>query len=200
MTGRLIAGAALAAVLGVGEGRPAMAEAPAVTAYGERSPFAPAELGLFAFLVGKWEGTARVRLENGTYAEGKVTWIGRYVLDGTAIADEFHAANPDGSPYLGLSLRRFDAQARRWTVEYINITGSFVRRQVNPRSGAVTREGDAVVVTAVDGDSVSREYYRLTGDDRFVYRIDQSKDRGRTWDMGSIEITMSRIEGPSLRR
>jgi hypothetical protein len=200
MTGRLIAGAALAAVLGVGDGRPAMAEAPAVTAFGERSPSAPAELGLFAFLVGKWEGTARVRLENGAYAEGKVTWIGRYVLDGTAIADEFHSANPDGSPYLGVSLRRFDAQARAWTVEYINVTGSFIRRQVNARSGEVTREGDAVVVTAMDGDSFARESYRLSGHDRFVYRIDLSKDRGRTWDSGFVEVTMARIEGPGLTR
>lgn len=188
----LLIAAAVAVAAVCGGGTAAMAQQPAITSYGVKSPSAPDELDLFAFLVGKWEGTARVRLENGTFAEGKVTWIGRWVLDGTAIADEFHAANPDGTPYLGVSLRRFDADAHAWTVEYLNVTGSFIRRQVNPRSGSVARDGDVVVVTAVDGDSISREYYRVTGHDRFVYRIDLSKDRGRTWDTGSVQIEMSR--------
>jgi hypothetical protein len=190
----LIAAAAGMMAIGAAEGNPALAQEPVMTAYGVKSPSAPEELNLFSFLVGKWEGTARVRLEDGTFAQGKVTWVGRYVLDGTAIADEFHAANPDGSPYLGVSLRRFDTQAGAWVVEYLNVTSSFLRRQVNPRSGSVRREGDTVIVTAADGDSLSRERYRVSGRDRFTYGIDLSKDRGRTWDSGSIEITMSRLQ------
>jgi hypothetical protein len=171
------------------------ASAPAVTPYGARSPAAPAELDLFAFLVGKWEGTARVRRPDGIMAGGgKVTWIGRWVLDGTAIADEGHAAGPDGNPWFGVSLRRYDGQARAWTVEFINVTANFIRRQVNPRSGSVKRQGDTVVVEAADGDSLAREYYEVSGRDRFVYRIDLSKDHGRTWETGAIEITMARVE------
>jgi hypothetical protein len=188
-----IAAAVMAAAVCVGGGTVAMAQ-PAVTPYGSKSPSAPDELGLFSFLIGKWEGIARVRLADGTFAESKVTWIGRYVLDGAAIADEFHSANPDSSPYLGVSLRQFDARAHAWTVEYINVTGGFLRRQVNARSGSVRREGDTVFVTATDGGTVARESYRVPDRRRFVYRIDTSKDRGRTWDSGSIEITMSRVE------
>ena len=67
------------------------------------SPRAPKELNAFAFLIGTWDGTGRTRLPDGKVAEYPVTWIGRYVLDGTAIADEVHGPAPDGSPTLGIS-------------------------------------------------------------------------------------------------
>jgi len=85
-----------------------MAAGPAITTYGERNPQAPDELDLFSFLVGKWIG--RKRLENESYAEW--TWIGRYGLNGTAIADELHAVGPDGKEYLGGTLRHFDTKPR----------------------------------------------------------------------------------------
>jgi hypothetical protein len=200
MPGWLIAAAASLGMLLIGSARPALAEvapasAPAVTPYGSRSPAAPAELDLFAFLIGKWEGTAKVRKPDGTMADGgKITWTGRWVLDGSAIADEGQATGPDGRPYFGVSLRRYDRQARAWTVEFINVTANFIRRQVNPRSGSVKRQGDTVVVEAADGDRVAREFYEVLSHDRFVYRIDLSKDHGKTWDTGAIEITMSRVE------
>ena len=74
------------------------ASVPAVTTYGERNAHAPDGLSAFAFLVGKWEGMGKVRLADGKSAEFAVFWIGRYVLDGMAIADEFHLLAPDGSP------------------------------------------------------------------------------------------------------
>ena len=77
---------------------------PSKTTYGERNPSAPKELGVFSFLVGKWQGTGKTRLPDGKVAEfSGVSWIGRYILDGTAIADEVHAAYPDGRPALGIS-------------------------------------------------------------------------------------------------
>ena len=82
-------------------GRDAVAAESAITTYGERNPEAPAELDLFSFLVGKWSG--RKRLADGTHAEW--TWIGRYVLNGMAIADELHAS-ADGKQYLGITLRQ----------------------------------------------------------------------------------------------
>jgi hypothetical protein len=196
----LFAAAAAALTLCASGAAQAQAQAQAVTPYGVRSASAPAELDLFAFLVGRWEGTAKAKLPDGTFAETPVTWIGRWVLDGQAIADEFHSVAPDGGSYLGVSLRRFDPAARAWTVEYVNVTGNFIRRQVNARSGSVTREGDSVVVTAVDGDNVARESYRMSGRDLFVYRIDLSEDRGRTWDTGSIEVTMRRADDARPRR
>ena len=40
------------------------------------------------------------------------SWIGRYILDGTAIADEGHGPYPDGTPFLGITFRQYD-QSRK---------------------------------------------------------------------------------------
>ena len=168
---------------------------PAVTLYGDRHEAAPDELDLFSFLIGKWEGSGKTRLADGTIAEyDGLTWIGRYVLDGMAIVDELHAPLPDGTSGLGITIRHFDTDSDSWIVEFLNVSGSFIRRQVNARSGAVEKDGSTVVVISVSDESVSREYYRVINADNFVYSIDLSNDRGQTWNRGSIEFTMKRIE------
>ena len=73
-------------------------------------------------------------------------------------------------------------------------TLSFIRRQVNARSGAVEKDGSTVVVTSVSDATMSREFYRVIDDDSFVYSIDLSNDAGGTWNRGSIEFTMNRVE------
>ena len=79
---------------------------PTKTTYGQRNQNAPKELDVFSFLIGTWEGKGKTKLDDGKVAEYTVTWIGRYILDGTAIADECHGPAPDGSPYLGINLRQ----------------------------------------------------------------------------------------------
>lgn len=170
-------------------GRDAMAADPAITTYGERNPEAPAELDLFSFLVGKWSG--RKRLADGTHVEW--TWIGRYVLNGMAIADELHAS-ADGKQYLGITLRQFGTEHGIWIVEFLNVSNSFLRRQVNASSGSVSREADSVVVISEDAQKRIRERYRLVDQNQFTYTLDQSQDAGRSWDPVSIEMTMTRVE------
>jgi hypothetical protein len=168
---------------------------PAITTYGDRHAAAPAELELFSFLIGKWEGSGSTRLADGTVAQyDGLLWIGRYVLDGMAIVDELHAPLPGGGQGLGITLRYFDIDSDAWVVEFLNVSNSFIRRQVNARSGAVEEDGSTVVVTSVSDESISRELYRVIDDDSFVYTIDLSNDAGRTWNRGSIEFTMHRVE------
>jgi hypothetical protein len=95
-----------------------MANESAITTYGERNANAPDQLDLFSFLVGKWEGTGRARLEDGSHAGFQLTWIGRYILNGMAIADEFHGQTPDGKPYLGISLRHFDTSISTFPIRF----------------------------------------------------------------------------------
>ena len=77
-------------------------QGPAITTYGDRHEAAPEELDLFSFLIGKWEGSGKTRLADGTIAEyDGLSWIGRYVLDGMAIIDELHAPLPDGGTRFG---------------------------------------------------------------------------------------------------
>ena len=168
---------------------------PAVTSYGVENADAPPELRLFSFLVGKWEGTAEAPMPDGRIVEVKLKWIGRYILDGMAIADELHAEISGETPYLGISFFGFDPVARTWTVEYLNVTGSFLRQQVNGRSGTVTQEDNTVVVTDPgDGDQVAREEYRRSGDDHFTYVFFMSDDGGKTWGEPMFEYELERIE------
>ena len=170
-------------------------QTPAITSYGDRHAAAPAELDLFSFLIGKWEGSGKTRLPDGTIAEyDGLTWIGRYALDGMAIIDELHAPQPDGTRGLGITLRYFDSQRDGWLVEFLNVTHSFIRRQVNTRSGAVEKEGSTVVVTSVSDKSIIREHYRVIDEDSFVYTCDLSNDGGDTWNGSPIEFTMKRVE------
>jgi len=171
-----------------------MAAEPAITTYGERNAQAPSQLDLFAFLVGKWKGTGKARLEDGKFAQFEIGWIGRYILDGMAIADEGHGNFPDGRPYLGISLRQFDTKRNSWVIEFLNVSMSFLRRQVNPRSGSVSRNGSSVVIICEDGEKRIRENYRVDDRDHFTYTMDSSSDAGRTWDPVSVEMTFTRVE------
>jgi hypothetical protein len=168
---------------------------PAITTYGDRNVEAPPQLADFSFLVGKWKGSGKTKLANGSYADFTgITWIGRYVLNGMAIADEFHASTADGKAYLGISLRQFDTHHSSWIVEYLNVSNSFLRRQVNPQSGSVSHLADDLVITSIDGQAQFRESYRVTDKDHFTYSADTSRDGGRSWDPKSIQISMVRAE------
>jgi hypothetical protein len=180
--------------LGAAIGRYAMASEPAITTYGQKSARAPAELSLFSFLVGKWKGTGTTRLADGGHVSFELTWIGRYVLNGTTIADEIHSLAPDGKPYLGISLRHFDAQLHSWIIEYLNVSGSFIRRQVNPRSGSVSAQAGDIVVVSEDGQVRIRETYRVLDGSHFTYTTDLSRDAGQSWDPASVEMSMTRAE------
>ncbi len=173
-----------------------VAQEAAVAPYGVRNPAAPAELDAFSFLVGKWKGSAKVRLENGDYTQYDTLWIGRYVLNGMAIADEGYAVDSDGASTLGgYTLRFFDPSNKSWAIDFVNVGNSFVRRQVNPRAGSVQAdESSIVVVNAQDGTMLIREVYHLSGTDNFVYRAELSRDGGKSWDTGSYEMTMTRVE------
>ena len=171
-----------------------MVTQPSVTKYGDRNPQAPAQLDLFAFLLGKWNGTGQTRLPDGTHAQFELTWIGRYILNGMAIADEGHSLGPDGKPYLGISLRQFDTSRDSWIIEYLNVSASFIRRQVNPQSGSVRLEAGTVVIRCEDGQTHIREHYRATDRDHWTYVMDLSRDEGQTWDTALIEMTMTRVE------
>jgi hypothetical protein len=180
--------------IGVATESYALAIEPSITTYGQRNAQAPRQLDSFAFLVGKWRGTAKIRLEDGSHAQSELTWIGRYILDGMAIADEFHALAPDGKPYLGISIRQFDAHSNSWTIEYLNISNSFIRRQVNPRSGTVSVDASAIVVISEDAQTRIREKYLVEDQNHFTYTSDMSRDGGRNWDPVLFEMTMVRLE------
>ena len=85
---------------------------PTKAGYGEMSSRAPQELSAVAFLIGKWDGTGKTRLQDGKVVEYPLTWIGRYILDGTAIEDEVHGTGPDGTRSVAITFVNTTARAR----------------------------------------------------------------------------------------
>jgi hypothetical protein len=167
---------------------------PTVTLYGEINPEAPSELRLFAFLIGSWTGTGKTRMEDDTWGTYELTWIGRYILDGRAVADEIHALDPEGKPYLGITLRFYDPVNGNWIIEYLNVTGAFLRKQVGPLSGSVTTIDNVVTVNQAGSGALLQEHYNVLDQDHFVYSLDMSKDDGQTWERALVEMTMRRME------
>jgi hypothetical protein len=167
---------------------------PAITVYGTLNPDAPAELEVFAFLVGKWVGTGKFRDAAGKYTEYELEWIGRYMLDGMAIADEIRMAGAQGGGVQGISFRHFDADREGWTVEYLNFVRSFLRKQVSPGVGSVTRDGERVTIAqAGPNGSLSRELFTVRDGEHFTYSLDFSQDGGQTWD-GNVVMELERQE------
>jgi hypothetical protein len=166
---------------------------PAVTVYGTLNPAAPAELGVFSFLVGKWTGTGTYRDPEGKPQTFGVLWIGRYALNGMAIADEIRRPEADGAGIDGLTLRFFDPTSKTWTVEFLNFARSFLRKQANASAGRVVREGKKVTVfQSGPAGKPGREVYTVVDDDHFTYSMDVEEEGG--WDEGVVTMKLERQE------
>ena len=89
--------------------------------FGEANPNAPAALSRFAFLIGRWRCEARVRLPNGEWQTLQATWLGRFILDGYAIADEYRMTGSSGELIvLGMNLRTYDATKQTWNIKWLH--------------------------------------------------------------------------------
>jgi hypothetical protein len=64
--------------------------------FGKANPNAPKALSQFGFLIGRWRCEATVRLGEGTEQKLEATWLGRFILDGYAIAEEYRMTGPAG--------------------------------------------------------------------------------------------------------
>ena len=65
--------------------------------YGVPNLNASKELSHFAFLIGKWHGEGITRDEAGNCSGAyRMTWVGRYILDGYVIADEARILDEKG--------------------------------------------------------------------------------------------------------
>src|SRR5262245_20327864 len=96
------------------------------TEYGNPNPEAPPELSQFAFIIGKWRCQVRVHQEGGTWQSYEATWIGRYILHGYVIADEYRMTNNAGQLIVhGMNFRSFNVQKKMWVMHWLDATRSF---------------------------------------------------------------------------
>lgn len=84
----------------------------------QRNPNAPAELSGFAFLVGRWRFDAKFKSANEEWQEFQGTWLGHYILDGYAMADEYRMIGSSGELIvLGMNFRICQ---QVWNIKWLN--------------------------------------------------------------------------------
>ena len=113
--------------------------------FGKVNPNAPAALSRFAFLIGSWRCDARVKSPSREWQTLQGTWLGRFILDGYAIADEYRMTGPSGELIvLGLSLRAYDAATQTWNIKWLNaLAGTWT--DLGPEElGGVTIDGQSI--------------------------------------------------------
>ncbi|HEY3205047.1 MAG TPA: hypothetical protein VGL03_15465 [Thermoanaerobaculia bacterium] len=152
--------------------------------FGKPNPNAPAALSRFAFLIGNWRCEARVRLANGEWQTLQATWLGRFILDGYAIADEYRMTGPSGELIvLGMNLRTYDATKQSWNMKWLNaLAGTWVDLGLD-ELGGVTLDGRSIIYAfrePVAAHTYTRATYTNISNNHFTWRGEKSDD-GKAW-------------------
>jgi hypothetical protein len=152
--------------------------------FGKTNPNAPAALSRFAFLIGQWTCEASVRLAGGQWQTLQGTWVGRFILDGHAIADEYRMTGASGELIvLGLNLRTFDAAKQTWNMKWLNaLAGTWL--DLGPEElGGVSFDGQSITYAfrePVAAHAYTRATYTNISEQHFTWRGEKSDD-GKAW-------------------
>jgi len=148
------------------------------------NPNAPAELSRFAFLIGRWRCEARVRLANGEWLTFAATWLGRYILDGYAIADEYRMTGSSGELIvLGMNFRTYDASKQIWNIKWLSaLSGTWT--DLGPEElGGVRFDGQSIIYAFKEPmatHAFTRATYTNISKTHFTWRGEKSDD-GKAW-------------------
>jgi hypothetical protein len=151
---------------------------------GKANPNAPAELSRFAFLIGNWGCQAKVRLANGAWQTFQATWLGRFILDGYAIADEYRMTDSSGELIvLGTNFRVYDTARKMWNIKWLHaLSGTWV--DLGPEAlGGVRFEGQSVIYSFQEpmaGHALTRATYTNISKTHFTWKGEKSDD-GKAW-------------------
>ena len=157
--------------------------------FGKPNPNAPAALSQFAFLIGRWRCDATITLASGEWQKYEAAWIGRYILDGYAIADEYGLAIPAGETIvLGMNFRTYDSARQQWNIKWLNaLTGTWT--DLGPEElGGVRFDGQSIVYAfkepqaahAYTHATYTRATYTNISASHFTWRGEKSGD-GKAW-------------------
>lgn len=151
---------------------------------GKLNPHAPAALSRFAFLVGRWRCEAKINTASGESQVFHASWLGRFILDGYAIADEYRMTSSSGELIvLGMNFRAFDAARQSWNIKWLNALAGRWTDLVSEEFGGVKFDGDSISY-AFKEPAASHAYTRATytniSKTRFTWLGDKSDD-AKTW-------------------
>lgn len=152
--------------------------------FGKPNPNAPAALARFAFLIGAWRCEARIKLPNGEWQAFQATWLGRYILDGHAIADEYRMTDSSGKLIvLGMNFRTYTPATRTWQIKWLNALDGTWTNLVSEEFGGVEFEGQSITYAfkePVGAQAYTRATYTSASKAHFTWRGEKSDD-GKTW-------------------
>lgn len=153
--------------------------------YGRPNRNAHPELSRFAFLIGRWRCDVRLKREDGSWEPLEASWVGRYVLDGYAIMDEFSMTRPTGELLvLGVNLRAYDVKREAWTLKWLNaLDGTWV--DLGPEElGGIKTDGQSISYSFEEhlgAHALTRATYLDISPSHFTWRGEKSSD-GRVWE------------------
>ncbi|HEY5884998.1 MAG TPA: hypothetical protein VIT88_09950 [Pyrinomonadaceae bacterium] len=152
--------------------------------YGSPNPQAPHELSQFAFIIGEWRCDVTVKGEDGTWQPYQATWIGRYILDGNVIADEYRMTNRAGDLVVhGMNFRFYSVEKKGWVMRWLSAAGMWTELG-SDELGGVRVTPDTItfhIVDPVAPDALSRVTFSNITDSYFKWKCEQSFDEGKTW-------------------
>lgn len=153
--------------------------------YGSPNPQAPPELSQFAFIIGEWQCDARVKVEDGAWQRYQARWIGRYILDGYVIADEYRMTNQTGEQIVhGMNFRSYNVEKKAWVMRWLNSTGFWL--ELGPEElGGVRVTPDTITFNLIDTftpNAISRVTFSNISESHFTWSSEVSSDQGKTWD------------------
>jgi len=153
--------------------------------FGKPNPNAPLELAQFAFLIGRWRCEAKVSADYGEWRTFEATWVGRYILDGYALADEYRMTGASGELIvLGKNFRAYDPAKRVWNIKWLNaLAGTWT--DLGPEGlGGVGFDGQSITYAfkePVAAHAYTRATYTNISQTHFTWRGEKSDD-GKAWN------------------
>ncbi len=155
-----------------------------VEKFGEANPNAPAALSQFAFLIGRWQGEAKVKSANGEWQTFQATWLGRFILDGYAIADEYRMIGSSGEMIvLGMNFRTYDAARQVWNIKWLNALAGRWTDLGSEEFGGLNLDAHSISYAfeePVATHTYTRASYTNISKTHFTWRGEQSDD-GKVW-------------------
>jgi hypothetical protein len=153
--------------------------------FGTPNPKAPPELRRFAFIIGKWRCDVRVKGEDGTWKSYQATWVGRYILDGNVIADEYRMTSQTGELIVhGMNFRSYSVEKKTWVMRWLNATGSFWLELGPEELGGVRIDSTTITFNFIDTfapGALTRVTFSNITELHFTWSGERSLDRGVTW-------------------
>ena len=155
------------------------------TEFGRPNPNAPPEISQFSFLIGEWRCDVKAKAQDGTWRTYEATWVGRYILDGYVIADEYRMTDHAGDIVVhGMNFRSYSVEKKAWIMRWLDATRSFWVELGPEELGGVRVTPEGITFKLVDRfapDAIGRVTFANISSRHFTWREEKSLDQGRTW-------------------